>query len=74
MARNAFENNDPKVTQEEALELGDKVHSLLPPLAEGYHYDLTQLTNGRSAVVVEKDGQVSPEEQEKLDRFGRHQI
>lgn len=72
--RNAFENNEVPVTQEEALELGDKVNSVLPPLAEGYHYTLTKLTNGRTAVVVDQDERESDEEKQKRDLYGRHQL
>lgn len=73
-SRNVFENNEkPEVTQEEALELGDRVNALLPPLAEGYHYSLTKLTNGRTAVIVDQDETTEPSIDEH-DRFGRHKL
>lgn len=51
---NVFENNEP-VTDKEAIdELGERVHAMLPPLAEGYRYDLQKLASGRTAVVVEE--------------------
>lgn len=54
MPRNMFENNKPEVSPEEALKLGDKLHAIMPHLAAGYRYELTQLEDGRTAVVVEE--------------------
>lgn len=78
MPRNVFENNDPEVSEEvlpevspeDALELGNKVHSLLPPLVTGHHYRLTDLSNGRTAVVVEPD----EDDSQKRDLYGRHKL
>lgn len=75
MGRNVFENNQPEVSREEALELGDAVNSVLPTLAEGYHYKLVKLSSGKTAVVVEEGDESSPPtdvSEPKRDRFGRH--
>jgi len=56
MTRNVFENNDPQpISKEESLKHGSKMHSLLPAVEEGHHYELMTLESGRVVVVVEKD-------------------
>jgi hypothetical protein len=52
MSRNVFENNEP-ISAEEATKFGHKMHSLLPPLPEGKHYEIVTLESGRQAVVLE---------------------
>ncbi|AVD99487.1 hypothetical protein SEA_BING_65 [Streptomyces phage Bing] len=52
MSRNVFENNQPETSQEDSRAVGDSPHILLPPLAEGYHYELLRLPSGRMAVVT----------------------
>lgn len=56
MSRNVFDGNrSAEVSVEEALKLGEKLHTVLPELAEGYRYELVKLTNGRTVVVVERN-------------------
>lgn len=59
MTRNVFENNESEWTieQEEAdcNQLQGAPHMVLPPLADGFKYELTQLPSGREAVVVTED-------------------
>lgn len=77
--RNVFENNDPVPDEEDLKAVGNGPHIMLPPLAEGHEYALTDLPSGRKAVVV-----VDPNVQEctcgkyqgcalcrKYDQFGR---
>ncbi|QPX71420.1 hypothetical protein SscP1EGY_22 [Streptomyces phage SscP1EGY] len=56
MTRNVFENNNPEVSaeQEEAdyEALNGRSHTFLPPLPEGYRYELMELPSGRMAVVM----------------------
>ena len=46
--RNAFENNAPELTPEEAMKYGDKLVVLLE---EGQRYELVELSCGRIGVV-----------------------
>lgn len=52
MSRNVFENNRPEPSQEDQNAVGNSPHILLPPLAEGYHYELLRLPSGQMAVVT----------------------
>lgn len=85
-SRNVFENNDPVPDKEDVKAVGNGPHIMLPPLSEGHHYALTDLPNGRKAVVVvedektykrrpmtieKKDDELTPEER---DMFGRHKL
>lgn len=54
MPRNMFEENEVN-PDEDAQILGDDPHILLPPLAEGREYEITQLPSGRSAVRVKSE-------------------
>lgn len=49
MPRNVFESNEVN-SEEDIAVLGEDPHILLPPLAEGYRYELIQLPSGRMAV------------------------
>ena len=77
MSRNLFEENDNPEAQE-FMEIGAKeVQTILPALPEGYRYELVKLSNGRTAVVVEKNasesGRVNLSDIRKAesDKFGR---
>lgn len=61
MARNIFEGNEPPVSPEEALELGDKLFALLPTLPDGERYELTKLDDDKVAVVILKGDDVVKE-------------
>ena len=77
MTRNVFESNTPWVTPEDQHEMVDKTHSVLPPLAEGYRYDLVKLASGRSAIVVEEDHKENTELERAFperDLYGRHKL
>lgn len=51
-----FEKNIDMSTSKEDLEaVGDRPRVMLPPLADGHHYELAKLPSGRTAVVVEED-------------------
>jgi hypothetical protein len=56
--RNVFEQNDPTPDEEDIKAVGEGPHIMLPPLAEGHEYAITDLPSGRKAVVV-----VDPNEQ-----------
>jgi hypothetical protein len=81
VGRNAFENNDPSIEMEEAdLDfVKDAPHTVLPPLADGFHYTLSKLPSGREAVIVEEDVPDNSEfdrafgsqEETRRDQFGR---
>ena len=58
MARNAFEENEPVVTDEEALKYGDKMTAVLPKLGEGEYYEVVDLSDGRTGIVRQKAGTV----------------
>lgn len=49
--RNAFEDNTPEVTPEEALKYGDKLVALLPLPEQGQKYEFVELSCGRIGVV-----------------------
>lgn len=71
--RNLFENNDPQVTPEEAMELGDKLVSVLPRLPERQEYSLVTLSDGRIAVIAQEEtfprrGDEPKTMREKLER------
>jgi hypothetical protein len=79
--RNVFENNEPELYQEDFQEdlkvVGDGPHVMLPPLAEGHHYAITDLPSGRKAVVVEEDVKENSEFDRafpETDQFGRHKL
>lgn len=52
MSRNVFENNQPEPSEEDINAVGNSPHILLPPLAEGYRYELLRLPSGRMTVVT----------------------
>lgn len=52
MPRNVFENNQDEPSQEDVSAVGNSPHILLPPLAEGCHYELIRLPSGRMVVVT----------------------
>jgi hypothetical protein len=56
--RNLFENNESeRSVEEEEADFNftkDAPHTLLPPLAEGYSYEIQKLPSGRQAVVVQE--------------------
>lgn len=51
MSRNVFEENDPIVTDEEALKYGDKMAAVLPKLGEDEYYEVVDLSNGKTGIV-----------------------
>lgn len=65
MTRNAFENNDRITTDD----LDGDVRAVLPKLEEDEHYDFETLSDGRTAVVVQKDEDLP--QQPVRDKFGR---
>jgi hypothetical protein len=56
VSRNVFDGNHSEMalTEKEAEEYGGKMHSLLPTLDEGRHYELRILESGRVVVIVEQ--------------------
>ncbi|QEQ93926.1 hypothetical protein SEA_KARDASHIAN_61 [Streptomyces phage Kardashian] len=54
MPRNVFESNELGDEADDKI-LGDDPHILLPPLAEGHEYEITQLPSGRSAVRIKSE-------------------
>jgi hypothetical protein len=64
--RNLFENNQlPGVTPDEALKLGDKVHHILPALEDGERYELVGLSDGRTAVTIERGSNQESADEER---------
>lgn len=56
MSRNVFEgNSELPISAEEAMQIGGKMHSMLPPAKDGHHYELKTLDSGRVVVIVEQD-------------------
>lgn len=53
-SRNVFENHSVGLNEEDNKKLSGKAYSMMPPLAEGYHYELVKVSAG-VAVVVEED-------------------
>lgn len=55
MSRNVFENNAQEVPLTELARLEGKLYTILPELQEGQYYKIETLSNGRVAIVVEKN-------------------
>ncbi|QBZ73604.1 hypothetical protein SEA_ROSAASANTEWAA_40 [Streptomyces phage RosaAsantewaa] len=51
---NLFENNEPFKDHNELREMSDGPYVVLPPLAEGYHYELVQISDGSYGVIVKR--------------------
>lgn len=51
---NLFENNEPFKTHDELSSMSDGPYVVLPPLADGYRYELVQISDGSYGVVVKK--------------------
>lgn len=54
-SRNAFENTAQELSQTELTLLEGKLYTILPRLEEGQYYKIENLSNGRVAIVVERD-------------------
>jgi hypothetical protein len=71
--RNLFESNEPEPEQEDIKAISNGPHVMLPPLAEGYEYELAKLPSGRSAVIVTGEAEVLEPETKSCGGTGAHE-
>lgn len=69
--RNLFENNEPEPDEDKDFVknlAGTNPHVMLPPLAEGFQYEIQKLPSGKSAVIVTGEAEVVEEKPKRPPR------